>query len=177
MTQQLCFPRNKTSHITYFHLATLATNVRRFALPKLTAHGVQEGPQGIRLLSASCSAWMLSKYIILILCIPWPSLCFKLQLFFSLIYSKQPGCLLPAISHKARKYSHLLHKLPFTSSSDCQEAFCTLESLSLRGKIITPSWGSSKILSRDFLGQILRVLLTSLTIPALIIHLPQTQPS
>lgn len=28
MTQQLCFPRNKTSPVTYFHPAALATNIR-----------------------------------------------------------------------------------------------------------------------------------------------------
>lgn len=59
--------------------------------------------------------------------------------------------------------------LPYPLTARKHSALCG--PLSLRGKIITLSWGSPKILSRDFLRQILQVLLAPLAIPALIIHL------
>lgn len=131
---------------------------------------VQEGPRGIRLFNASGSAWVLSKCIILTLCTPWPSLCFKLQLFFSFFHSSQAPSSQPSaikIENTATYSTSCL--LPYPLTARKHSALCG--PLSLRGKIITLSWGSPKILSRDFLRQILQVLLAPLAIPALIIHL------
>lgn len=109
-TQQFCFPRNKTSPVTYFHPAATATNIRHFSTSTAeepAALGIQEETLH-RLFGATHAACVLSEHIFSVLLVPAStssSLC-------SPSFTAKKQELLP--SHQPyRKYLSLLQQVAF----------------------------------------------------------------